>query len=286
MSPAPDGFPRPTDPALGRRLAAIRWKSLDRPSSGPVWFGTEGGAAVVLKVCRSDRGHAQETAALTAMSGIDVPRLIASDRDSRLLLLSRLPGAPPPPGHLGAHEAAGRWLRSLHARPTPHPDPMPLSDALTRRVRAALEHVPAGVGGITRIRSGLEPDRPFAPATRVWCHRDFSPRNWLWDPAAGLSVVDLEHSRPDHPAWDLVKLMTEVWPDHPGTAEAFIRGYGPLPDERLLLRLCWLHGLQTRAWGIRQGDAETARLGARILSRLSGTAPPTRGTPERQAPRR
>lgn len=268
MSPLVSQVPVAHEPALAARIATIPWHRLDRPATGRIWRGTEGTRPVVLKESHSGRGHAQESTALLQLHDLPIPRLLASDPGARLLLLTTVPGTPPAADSVVAHAAAGHWLRSLHERPVSSVDPMPLSQALQLRVRAALAQAPADLGSKDRIRAELAPEQPFPPADRVWCHRDFTPRNWLWDPSQGLGVVDLEHSRPDHPAWDLVKLMTEVWPDHPQTREAFLASYGPLPDRDVLVRLCWLHGLQTHTWGRRQQDPETSRLGARILSML------------------
>ncbi|MEC7948478.1 MAG: hypothetical protein VX265_13010, partial [Myxococcota bacterium] len=78
----------------------------------------------------------------------------------------------------------------------------------------------------------------------------------------------LEHARPDHPAWDIVKLRTEVWPHQPAAEHAFRQGYGPLPLERTLERLCWLHALQTRTWGRDHADASAVAVGERALLHL------------------
>jgi len=260
-------------PELAARISTIRWRRLERPATGRVWTGMEGHQPVILKESHSRRGHEQEVTALQHLHALPVPQLLDSDVVGRLMLLSRLPGTPPAADAVPAHAAAARWLRALHECPVEAIDPLPLSQALQLRVRAALAQAPADLPDRPRVQAALAPERPFPSAERVWCHRDFTPRNWLWDPVQGLGVVDLEHSRPDHPAWDLVKLITEVWPDQPQTRRAFLASYGPLPDPDVVTRLCWLHGLQTYSWGRRQRDPETAGLGARILSHLSESGP-------------
>jgi hypothetical protein len=274
MSPDGPPPPRPRDRRLADRITDIRWSPLSAPATGTLWVGEAASGRVVLKQATSRRGFDQERHALHALAGHRVPALLGADPATRLLLLAHVPGAPPAPGDPAAHAAAGAWLRRLHDRPAPEDDPLPLAEALTRRARAALARAASTAPVATAIRVGLQPDAPFPAAVRVWCHRDLTPRNWLWDADQGLHVVDLEHSRPDHPAWDLVKLATEVWPDHPAARAAFADTYGPLPDPGLLRRLGFLHGLQTRTWGRAHGDPVYTALGERILDRLSGTPSP------------
>ena len=180
---------------------------------------------------------------------------------------------------IGVGAAAGAWLRTLHARQPATADPLPLHEALHRRARAALDRAARHGPVHPRIRAGIDPDRPFPAGPRVWCHRDFTPRNWLWCPDAGLGIVDLEHARPDHPALDIVKLETELWPGQPRARAAFCAAYGPLPDADLRRRLGWLHGLQTRTWGRDHADPDYTALGERILAQLSAPPTPAGGTP-------
>jgi len=192
-----------------------------------------------------------------------------------VLLLEWIPASPalPTPATL---EAAGHWLARLHATPSTTPDPLPLGTALHRRWRglvrrsrrvidpAALDTISALVGPPTRL----------GQCKRVFCHRDFTPDNWLWQAISSkLWVLDLEHARPDAPAADLVKLESELFVARPELRAAFYSGYGPpLPDNEMRSWRAW-HGLATWTWGMRQGEAHFQRLGARILADLGVAVP-------------
>ncbi len=177
----------------------------------------------IWKTYPSHRGFRQELEALTALHP---ERILDADPSTRTLVLVEQPGLPAP-DRPAVHRAAGCWLRALHRRPFVDDDPLPLARALEWRSRAA----------------GLPACFDDVDAPRVWCHRDFHPRNWLWD-GSTLVVIDFEHARPDHPTWDLVKLAVEVWPRHPALREAFREGYGDW-DEELLERFCALFHAQT-----------------------------------------
>jgi Ser/Thr protein kinase RdoA (MazF antagonist) len=114
----------------------------------------------------------------------------------------------------------------------------------------------------------------------VPCHRDFGPRNWLWDATtagvarsagAGLGVIDFEHARPDVWWVDVQRLIDDAWRADPGLEDAFWLGYGRRPgaDERRLgaaLRL--LYAVGTVAWGAEHGDAPFEAQGRAVLRRL------------------
>jgi hypothetical protein len=260
--------PRPARPVASRgENATIR----DDATGG--WVDVPGGTSSAVsrrgpwfrKRSRSDRAWRQERDALAALAGRvpSIPPVIDADARERTLILGRLAGAPADPTDARVHAAAGAWLARLHALPVADADPLPVCDALTRRAAAAL----------ARAR-GLLPDRRLAAiADRVgdlgaryagprrWCHRDFTPANWLQGP---FGVVDFEHARPDLPQWDLVKLAAEVWPEAPALRTAFLDPYGDPGD---LEPLCVLHGLVTYTWGRNHRDEVFTALGTRILDR-------------------
>lgn len=221
---------------------------------------------MVRKRSRSVRAWRQEVAALEALGGrLDgMPALLDANAATRTLDMTALPGAPAGPHDPDAHRAAGAWLARLHAWPAGDDDPLPPRSALVRRADAAL----------SRARAHLDPSRHARAAHqlaglaeldvpgRAWCHRDFTPRNWLADP---FGVVDFEHARLDVPTWDLVKLAAEVWPGRPVLRDAFLHGYGTPPDPALLEALCLLHGLATLAWGRDHHDAAFTALGEQVL---------------------
>ena len=160
-----------------------------------------------------------------------------------------------------AVRAAGRWLRRLHAMEHAQPDPLPVRDALLRRRDAWLERaVDIPIDAVSRATFAS-----FDGANRVFCHRDFTPSNWLWDPPRGLVVIDFGQSRADVGLWDVVKLEGELFSRKPALREPFYEGYGDV-DRAGVDELLLLHGLQTAAWGDAHGDPEFSALGRRLLS--------------------
>lgn len=238
------------------------WTRLDagRGSTRVFGVGDVDGGAWIVKQYRAMRGFEQERRALaqwfarrTHLGGARVPQLRAADADLAALIIERLPGDSVEalgPGEALAH-AAGRFLAALHELAVADDDPLAVAEALMRRTRAWLR------------RGALEPElarivaehgpRPelFAGVHRVPCHRDFAPRNWLWD-GRRLAVIDFEHARLDVGLGDLAKLHVDSWSRQPGLATAFFCGYGrTLSDlERERLRaLIVLHGVASLMWG-------------------------------------
>ena len=204
----------------------------------------------VRKSYRSDRAFRQARAALERWA----PERILTLED-RALVLRWIPGES---GSMepDVHEEAGRWLRSAHDGDHDDRD-IPLVDAFRQRIPAELD---------------LDPTR-FA-GTRVWCHRDFHPDNWVCGPA-GMAVIDFEHSRPDHPGVDLVRLATEIWTHRPALREAFRSGYGDW-DPHVLEGLVLIHAHRTLAWGLQHDDPHFTALGRTLLANHSGGSTSTR----------
>ncbi|MCB9673721.1 MAG: aminotransferase class I/II-fold pyridoxal phosphate-dependent enzyme [Alphaproteobacteria bacterium] len=257
------GFPAHTPDELREgvaRLAGSLARIRDRFLVAPSWSARQPGTSsetvrlrtaegdCVQKRYRSPRAFQQ---AREALRRADPGRILAEG--DRELLLRWIPGQT---GSLdpAAHRAAGRWLRTWQ-EPVDDAD-IPLADAFAKRIAAARAAV-----GVLGVEVDLDPALFAGP--RVWCHRDFRPENWVWSPPA-LHVIDFEHSRPDHPLVDLVKLATEVWPAHPALEAAFTEGYGAF-DRAVLDGLIRLHGASTLAWAERHGDEAFRQLGRRIL---------------------
>lgn len=186
-----------------------------------------------------------------------VPRVLALLEPTALLLTWHT-GVPSETS--GAVRAAGCWLRRLHDRGTVDTDPLPVRDALLRRrdgwLARAVELPVESVAAATF--------EAFEGAPRVFCHRDFTPSNWLWHPERGIVVIDFGQSRADVGLWDLVKLEGGLFDRTPSLREPFYEGYGPI-DRSGLRDLLLLHGLQTAAWGDAHDDAEFSALGRRLL---------------------
>jgi hypothetical protein len=202
------------------------------------------------------------------------PTLLAHDARALALAIDLAPGARLSLGThdstaaRGAHAAAGRFARALHALAVVDDDPVPLLDAVSARLaawhgRAAGLLSPAERDGLDRLARRRD---AFADARRVACHRDFTPDNWLLA-GASLSVLDFEHARLDAAEVDLVKLRADVWPAEPALADAFLGGYGPLTVDAAarLDVLLGLHAVATLAWAERHDDPAFRALGRRAL---------------------
>ena len=217
----------------------------------------------VVKHLPDARKHRQaltfhtELAPRLRAAGHGTARLLHTTDDALVLRLA--PGEPvsrgldpsvPRPAVL---EAAGRWLRALHdLRPVP-PDPLPLEEAVRRRWAGILPGLPDDLRQTLEARIDVS---VLAGIERVWCHRDVHPRNWLWD-GERLTVVDVEHARPDLGAIDLVRT--------PGRA-VLLDSYGHV-EERVLEQALLLDAAGAIAWGRRHGEEAFVREG---LSRLEG----------------
>ncbi len=267
--------------ALGWRPTRVHDASWDHAESAVARLEADDGRRAVLKVHRQERKHRQERFALETWSPSlpGTPTLLAArDGPPSALLMSARPGdrvdaqEGPLSTLLRVHEAAGAWLRRLHGLEFVDDDPLRLEEAVAARLdgwsrRAADLLAPETLRWVsTRVR-----EADLAGVHRVPCHRDFGPRNWLWDEAAGLSVIDFEHAQPDVWWVDVNRLIDEAWHADPGLEDAFWAGYGDRPEahERQLsdvLRL--LYAVGTVAWGAEHGDAPFEAQGRAVLQRL------------------
>ena len=171
-------------------------------------------------------------------AGARTPELLEVHGD--YLLCTWHPGAPDP--GISAHQAAGRWLRTLHGLDgVPH-DPLPLERALAKRITALLPQLPE----VYRAALAALDLRPLAGVRRVWCHKDLHPRNWLWD-GRELVVLDFEHAAPDLGALDWVRVPERA---------ALLEGYGGIKEkeEPVLFIADMLDAAGTLAWGLRHED--------------------------------
>lgn len=260
------------------------WVRLDamRGSTAVFALTSADGRERVVKHYRSSRAFAQERRALSQwfgarerVGGARVPKLIAAAPELRVLIVDHLPGAAADEGAADVHRAAGRFLAALHQLECIDDDPLPLGEAIARRTHAWLRRAPLEPEQLRIVaQHGPRPEL-FAGARRVPCHRDFAPRNWLWD-GERLSVLDFEHARPDLALVDLAKLCVGAWSQRPDRSAAFFAGYGrSLSDlEREQLRaLVVLHGIASLAWGHERGDVELVAEGRRALASAAAWSP-------------
>ncbi len=269
---------------VAAQLGSTRgWARLDAGRGSTKVFGLRDadGREWIVKQFGSARGFAQERRALgewlagrTRLGGARVPSLRAADAQLAALIVEGLDGKPVDGLELDVQRAAGRFLAALHALAIVDDDPLPLADALERRTaawlrRCALEPELAAIVERHGPRAEL-----FVDARRVPCHRDFAPRNWLWD-GASLAVFDFEHARSDLALVDLAKLRVDCWAGRSDLEQAFFAGYGrTLSDlERERLRaLVVLHGLASLVWGREHGEPQHVDEGLRALELAADSA--------------
>lgn len=284
--------------ALGAPVVRVEDVGWAHAASAVARLTVAGGRVAYLKRHRQARKQRQERAALSdwVPGAPGTPRLLAATEDpAPALLLSPVPGvlvaAAPGTVELGAvHAAAGAWLRRWHDLPFHDDDLVAPVDALMGRLDACAARAGDGVRATTvgAVRTRLAA-LAGADLRRVPCHRDFGPRNWLWDAAgampggarpadldghgatAGFGVIDFEHARPDVPWADVVKLIDEAWSGRPDLEAAFWDGYGRTPDARdraTIDALRALYAIGTIAWARAHDDAPFEAAGRSALARL------------------
>lgn len=250
-----------------------------------VWRVSGPLGTVALKAHRQGRKFHQELSAyrdwlprLAGPPGVRVPRLLAhGERHPRALVVSWEAGEVIENASIGRraalalHRSAGAFLRALHDLPYADEDPVTPRAAYAARLEAWSERargvVPSSVTANVAYALG-EALPSLEGASRVRCHRDFTPGNWLAADDGALVVIDFEHARPDLWLADLVRLWTGPWRSQPALREAFLAGYGrDLRDdeEETLRRLAALFALSTVVWAREHGDGAFEAHGREVL---------------------
>lgn len=240
------------------------------------------GEGLFLKRHRSARKFLQELHAYRVWTPHlvpQVPRLLIAWEGERALLLTAVPGTLAeglePPYSEELFFEAGHFLKCLHTLPHHDADPLPVAEALKQRAAAWIERGRGRVVDelLARVQRGVTKAASIVThlnLSRVPCHRDYTPRNWLVDLAHDemtFSVIDFEHARADLALLDTVRLETEVWLEHPEFKAAFFGGYGALSEEeeQVLHSLTALEALATLLWGFEHGDEEGVKRGQKGL---------------------
>lgn len=222
---------------------------------------------VFLKLHREPRRYEQERffyQNLAEILGSAVPRLVGEA--PRGLVLSLLEGEPVNTLAEGtdlkarAFHEAGAFLARLHALFVEDTDALSVSNALSARV-AALRRDAGGSElrvALARLEASL-PELAGAALSRSFCHRDFQPDNWLFDPRerGALGVLDFEHSRSDLSLFDLSRVDLLHLSRSPALAEAFWDGYGgpPAGEARALYEAVkCMDAARTTIWAQRHQD--------------------------------
>lgn len=260
-------------------LADLSW---DHGESA-VWHLQGESGEAVLKSHRQKRKFTQELHAnlqwLPRLAGaLNSPELLAFQEQA--LLFRFVPGSLvqdlplTPDAERALHEQAGRALAALHRLEHSDTDQLPLSDAFGQRLEAWIIRARGIVPGqvTDRVRSAaLEAVPMLAGQSRVPCHRDYTPRNWLADEQQELYIIDFEHARPDLYLNDFERLATGLWRSRPDLQDAFLAGYGRTlsADELALLRrTAALGALSTVVWAREHADRQFEEHGWDVLEWL------------------
>ncbi len=291
---------------LGAGFAIVSEHAHTHGLSGVWRLRTAAGESMYLKAATRAIKWQQEVHAyrrwVTPAFGDRAPRLLAASEDSpRALLVSALPGecmervSQNPAKMRESWRLAGEHLARLHnlergpwiggVRPDGSPsaetwdDPVEyvrwrIEDAVVRGLRDGTlradeaEFVRAAAPGWV---AALEGDVP------VPTHRDYTPRNWIADPATGdwVGVIDFEHAGWNLRAMDLCRPWSREFVADPGLAPAFFEGYcGGPPDDRLRAQIAVLrlwHCAASIVWAAGIGDAAFVEESRAGLDRLRAT---------------
>jgi hypothetical protein len=217
---------------------------------------------------------------LAPLQGELIPRMLACMAPpAATLVLSWIPGVPVPKLEATrseletVHRHAGAARAQLDTVPCAA-DELTVDRAYAERFEhwhhRARQRVPES---LRRTAAELFDASAFVGATRVACHRDFTPQNWLVEPTPTgprLRVVDLGQARPDLALVDLVKLREDTWQRAPSLQQAFLDGWGhalDAGDRHRLDLLGLLHGLATASWAHAHADPSLFRHGLEVLER-------------------
>ena len=244
------------------------WQRLAPESEQAVlWLGVRRGTPLgVIKRYQSAAGAGREhfayTEWATQISAWTAPFYGRVEADPRALTLGYVTGetatfdATP-----AVFENIGRFARALHQLPYVDEDPLPLQQAVGRRL-AALEDTEPGVARVVEVVERLIERAHFGG--RVPCHRDLAPWNWRVD-GEDVRVLDFGQSRADTWLMDVVKLAPQ-WSSV--QEEAFFSGYGRHLSESeswALIALVGLHGLGGVQWGRRHDQQRPVMEGEAAL---------------------
>lgn len=232
-----------------------------------------GGSDYVVKAAGPANHHigreisAHETATAPLVQRGWCARLVAADRDARVLITTFVPGdlveGTPGEHDPGIHRQAGEALRVFHDQAGRQDDEV---DArLTAQALTRLDQPHRIVPGVARRARDILRASPPQQVTVVPTHGDWQPRNWVFD---GIRMRVIDFGRFDHrpAATDLCRLAVQQWRTDPRLEDAFIEGYGSDPREPDQWRLHLLReAVGTAVWAHQVGDEPFEAQGHRML---------------------
>ncbi|WP_345673504.1 aminoglycoside phosphotransferase family protein [Yinghuangia aomiensis] len=259
-----------------------------------VWrVASEGGDSVFVKISPSVAAFEREIAgyahAAAALQPHQAPRLLAVDLDLLAIMSSPLPGRVVRGLPLEAaeerevHEQAGHLLRGWHDHsqaPSAH-DKQTIYAAIIAQAdeaNACLERTAAYLDSAQcALVQCVVDELPLLvdEVPIVFRHGDHATRNWLWNPAGSVGVIDFETAAVGIAAEEFVWLSGAVWPERPDLKNAHLTGYGrPLSEaeERLLLLLAARLGVSYLSSGLTKNRPDLVARGRYVLERMARQA--------------
>lgn len=232
--------------------------------------------------CRELIGLESYVPALGDQTWWSSPTLVAKNDTLDVILMSEVDGEILATTTIPADDEwtmfcfAGRFARMLHDLDCTSANKTDASTNLRDRLEYYLTMGEASVDVDTIVwtRSLINQasrDSQFIP---VPCHRDFSPRNWLFKKnISGIrfGVIDWERSGQDLWLQDVQRMSYDHWHNKPQLREAYFEGYGrePTVTEKLQLdALCLVGAIAGISWAITHNDFRFAATNRETIARI------------------
>ncbi|MDO5662591.1 MAG: aminoglycoside phosphotransferase family protein [Brachybacterium sp.] len=215
---------------------------------------------------REITAHERWTGPLLAVGA--APRLLAADRDARLIITAYLPGrlveGTPAEHETDVHQQAGELLARFHDQH--HETDADLEGRATERSLAWLAGDHRIAPDHERQARAVLADHPHLPREVTPTHGDYQPRNWLLD-GATVRVIDFGRAALRPPATDLCRLAVRQWRHRPALEAAFLTGYGTDPRTEPQWSIDLLReAIGTACWAYQVGDGAFEAEGHRLLA--------------------
>lgn len=272
----------------GMDTAAVTDASWPRGDSR-VWRVRAVHGEVFVKLYPSTEKYEREVKgcehAARALADTEAPHLLASDPQRPAVVLSALPGRVvrglplEQAEEQRVHRLAGDLLRRWHDTDEPISDRehQRITESVTAQADEAaviLERLGDQLSPSERdlVRDVARDLPDLARALpRAYRHGDYSPRNWLWDEAAGHGLIDFEESAPGLAVEDLVWLCGAAWPTRPDLRDAFLTGYGrrlSSTEQRALVLLTARLGVSYFSTGLTKSDTVLIDRGRTVVQHM------------------
>jgi aminoglycoside phosphotransferase (APT) family kinase protein len=227
-------------------------------------------------------GLEQFVPALGTQTWWQSPTLIARDDELEVILMSEVDGELLDSTPVSSDECtlmfkmAGRFIRKLHDANLPDPEGIDAGEYLRDRMEYYLG---AGEKSIDKrtaawARELIDEAISITRGSRVPCHMDYSPRNWLIqrnEEGTGFGVIDWERSRWDLWLQDVNRMEYDHFHREPHLREAYFEGYGREPSEHEQLQLNTISlvtAIASIPWAIDHNDAQFVEISRTQIERI------------------